>query len=42
MAANHDLIIIGLRDKDQFSDKIIENKTERVANSTKKPVLIIP
>jgi nucleotide-binding universal stress UspA family protein len=42
MAANHDLTIIGLREKELFSDEIIANMTERVANSSKKPVLVIP
>ncbi|HEA71193.1 hypothetical protein LCGC14_0715480 [marine sediment metagenome] len=42
IASSHDLTIIGLRDEKHFSDKIIENMAERVANSSKKPVLVIP
>lgn len=42
MVANYDLIIIGLRDKEHFSDNLVENITERVTNSSKKPVLVVP
>ncbi|KKM76055.1 hypothetical protein LCGC14_1383980 [marine sediment metagenome] len=42
LAANYDLFIIGLREKEHISEGIIENLAERVANSSKKPVLVIP
>lgn len=42
MAAYYDLIIIKLRVSEHTSEILIENITERVANSSKKPVLVVP